>query len=186
MFIPYSTQSPFIALVLVELIPYELPLPGIDYYGTGNPKDHIVKFVDIMHLTITNDAISHNNGLITWRQAQYQISDKEFNKIVEQINGQICTTRGKTTLHPAKDKGKKEFIEAKNQIRRKPKDFVCYKHYSLLNEPKNKSRWCNFHNDYGHTTTEYRSLKDNQGDLMQRCYYYRFKARKKIHPQPRG
>ncbi|KAJ8444788.1 hypothetical protein Cgig2_032113 [Carnegiea gigantea] len=128
---------------------------------------------------------------------------EKFNKTAAQITGGPNTFRGKTTPHPVNDKVKKEFIEVNlgRPEKKKAQDSSRFKHYSLLNKlseeiyqmyknddkwkrrkkmsnpNRHKYRWCDFHNDYGHTTAECRDLKDNLEDLMSRGYYSLFKVR---------
>ncbi|XP_021858453.2 uncharacterized protein [Spinacia oleracea] len=47
---------------------------------------------------------------------------------------------------------------------------------------RDQSKWCDFHDDYGHTTDECRDLKNNVEDLIRRGYFKQYRA----HSRNRG
>ncbi|XP_021747902.1 uncharacterized protein LOC110713764 [Chenopodium quinoa] len=47
----------------------------------------------------------------------------------------------------------------------------------MVNRSRDTSKWCDFHEDYGHTTEECTHLKDNIEDLVRRGYLSQFKQR---------
>ncbi|XP_057246822.1 uncharacterized protein LOC130589554 [Beta vulgaris subsp. vulgaris] len=50
---------------------------------------------------------------------------------------------------------------------------------------RDKSKWCEFHNDYGHKTDDYKDLKDGIEDLIRRGYFTQYQAKVDRKSPPR-
>ncbi|XP_010667003.1 uncharacterized protein LOC104884108 [Beta vulgaris subsp. vulgaris] len=49
----------------------------------------------------------------------------------------------------------------------------------MFHKNRDKSKWCDFHEDHGHLTEDCRHLKDNLEDLVRRGYFSQYKAQTK-------
>ncbi|XP_056698193.1 uncharacterized protein [Spinacia oleracea] len=91
------------------------------------------------------------------------IRTEEFNKEATRLKGPSDTSD--TRMNQSKPEGNSRKGKEKDDEKWKLPD-------KLRSNPlrRNKNKWCEFHDDFGHTTEECNSLKDNIEDLIRRGY----------------